>query len=278
MSVKLTMLFQLTTNISHPLSPNRRIGGWSESWYFPGQDAAAARAAALNGVGNIPSIMSTRAGFLPNGAAIIGARFQVVDPRGPSQSIGVSLPGTYNVESDVPQMALLVRIPGVGVNNVRTTILRGLPDDRVREGELFATQAFAVAIGAWVTSLPPWRFRGRDLSQPTIKMISISSTGVVATETPHGYGMGDMVRISRTVLSSGDFGGGRFQVSVLGPGALTFTVLNWDQGLGLGGSVRKDGIIYPQPDISNLSFQRVVVRKVGRPFVGYRGRRSRRRT
>src|SRR5262249_51358223 len=111
MLFKFTMLMQHATNVSDPTAAARRLGGFSESWYFQGnspQDLYAAAGLTPLGINlAIPQLMPARAGFLPNGSSIVGARVQQLDPLGPSQSFAYLLQGLGGIAPDIPQMALL---------------------------------------------------------------------------------------------------------------------------------------------------------------------------
>lgn len=271
MTLKYTMLFSHTSNIGFPNLIQHRTGGWSESWYFPGNDLATL---VKNISGDALTTVSARAGLLPIGCAIVGVRVQTVDPVGPSQSLSIQKAGTSGLDADVPQMALLIKVPGVGVKNVRRVILRGLPDAWVTQGELNPTDDFRRAWTYFKVSLLGQVFRGRDLAAPTVKIITIDTAGKVTTEAPHTLNPLDMVRILRTKRTDGNLVGGRFQVSSVGPGTNVFTMYSWTNGATTGGAARKDGIVYPAIDTSLVDWDRVVTRRVGRAPKQYRGRQS----
>lgn len=273
---KVSVLFQLSTNTSNPNLQPKHIGGWSEQWYWPNNNLSQVLEALRGGWGD--GLLQTRAALLPNGAAIIGFRIQEVMPRGVSQSFGETYPGTAGIAQDIPQMALLQRTPGLNAINVRRSTLRGIPDARVVEGEYTPSVAYEQALGAWRLILSDWRFRGRDLSQPNIEIVSITAAGLVRTAVVHGYVVGDFVRISKTIDSNGISHSGRFLVSAIGPLTSEFTASAWTAGATTGGTVRKDGVVLIQPDVNNITFPRILTRRVGRPFGQYRGRASRRRS
>jgi hypothetical protein len=277
LTIKCTAFMQLSTAISSPNSPAHRIGGWSESWYFAGTDVNAAIGAFNYSNNPGPGWCPTRAAILPYGAAIVGQRFQIVAPSvGQSQSTATQFPGNGG-EADSPQQALLCKAPSVGAPNIRRMILRAIPDVNITEGEYTPSSYFQGAIQTHFSVLSQFQFRGRDLTQPVYKIISISAAGAVATEGAITFTVGQMVRVLKTVDSAGNLRGGRFQVATVGPLSTQFTLLNWPYSASAGGSVRADAIVYPAVNANLVLPGRIITRRVGRPFIQFRGRRSRRR-
>jgi hypothetical protein len=275
-TIKVTILIQQATAISTPNSPIHRIGGWSESWYYPGTDVNAA--ISFFNLMPAPTWCLDRAALLPYGASIVGQRFQLVAPSvGPAQSTAAQFPGNGG-EGDQPSAALLLKFPSVGSPNIRRVILRGLPDIDVTEGEYTPSSYFQSALQVWIQACGTLLMRGRDLTQPTTRIITVTSAGVVTTETPTTFAAGQMVRVLKSRDTGGNLRGGRFQVVQTGPLVNQFTLLNWPYSGTTGGTVRLDAIVYPQVSTNGVTVSRVITRRVGRPFVQYRGRRSRRRT
>jgi hypothetical protein len=281
MAVKLTMLFTAASNVSNPTATPRRIGGWSESWYQPGNDIPAAIALAqkgtAGGVANRVGIFAARAALLGLGASLVGFRVQTVDPVGPSQSGILNFPGEASVKQDIPQMALLFKI-GSDRANFRRLIIRGIPDMYVVEGEFVNSGTNPLQITQFLSSLNDWYFRGRDLSQVAPRILTIAADGTVQTETPHASQPLDMVRVLRTKNSNDDLVGGRFQVNTIGPGSNTLKLTGWTGGTTTGGTIRKDAIVYPRCVITLNEDKRIVTRRVGRAPNQYRGRQSNRGT
>jgi hypothetical protein len=277
-TVKITLFLQLATNVDFPANPARRIGGWTESWYFAGVDTNAAIVATNEQIAGAPGLCRARSATLPQSASIVGQRFQLVAPNvGPSQSLNKFFPGQFGQQNDIPQMALLCRVPALGAANIRRLVLRGIPDASVVEGEYSPSIGFTQALNALFICLGNFQFRGRDLTQPTLKMIMADASGNVSTEVPATYNVNDMVRVLKASTSKNSLVGGRFQVTTTGPLTTNFKLLNWNLGSTTGGSVRKDGIVFVNVDAQNISTGRIIVKKVGRPFTQYRGRRSARK-
>jgi hypothetical protein len=280
-TIKCTALFQLSTNVDFPNASSRRIGGWSESWYFPGTSVTNAAflfqgAPSVAGLA-IPGWCSYRAAILPTGAAIVGQRYQQVNPTGATQTTGQMFPGSSGLTADIPQQAVLIYCPAAGANNIRRSTLRGIPDSAIVEGEYVALAGLNNAILNWFSFLSNFQFRVRDLSQPTFTILNITAAGLVTCETPHTIAQGAMVRILRTKTADGDLVGGRFQVATIGPLGNQLTLTNWTPAEATtGGRIRVDAIAFPFVNAAACQIGRAVTRRVGRPFTSYRGRRARR--
>lgn len=278
MRFKLTMLMQLATNVSDPTATQRRLGGWSESWYWEGasvQDLFVYAFGGQIGVGEGQTgLCPVRAAMLPFGASMVGQRIQQVDPVGQSQSLSRLFPGTAGLNADVPQMALLCTIPGKNVKNIRRTILRGIPDARVVEGEFFPSNAFVANLNLFFDVLSNWRFRGVDLSQAEIPIISVAADGTIQMQgLSAGFAVNDLVKVLRSSDANGSPVGGVFMIETI-PSATSIKVRGWTAGLCTGGKVRKHAFVYPVVDGDNCAIGRIVTKRVGRPFTQYRGRRS----
>jgi hypothetical protein len=166
----------------------------------------------------------------------------------------------------------------LGVRNIRRVALRGIPDINVVEGEYQPQGTFPANLNSFIQALAAWQFRGRDLSQAAQPVLTIGATGLVTAVSPLAFIQLQMVRVLKAKDSSGNLRGGRFQVATVGPNANQITLLNWPFGACTGGNVRLDTAnIYASVDAANTTSGRIVVKKVGRPFTQYRGRRGRRR-
>jgi hypothetical protein len=282
MLFKATILIQHASNVTNTAAAARRLGGFSESWYFQGsspQDLYAALGlAGPPGPAGNRTLMDARANMLPNGSSIVGVRVQQLDPLGPSQSFAANRPGFSTKPADVPQMALLCTIPGLNVKNIRRAIFRAIPDADVVEGELVEGSSTANQARTFFSVLQQqaFRFRGVDLAQPTVPIITILSDGTVTLGgASAGFAVNDRVKILRTVNDSGDVLSALVTITAI-PGATSVKLGNWLPGPCTGGTIRKHAFIYPLVDGVNCSVGRVITRRVGRPFTAYRGRRSRR--
>jgi len=264
--IKCTMLIDYTSNVSNATA-GARTGGFSESVYHI--DSGKVQTDFLN-------LMIQRAKLLPQGSRIVGQRYQTVDPVGGAQTGGVVLPGTAGLKPDVPQMALLARIGGQGVNNFRPYYFRAIPDVRSVEGEYNPSINFTAALSSFSVALEAFQFKAVNLNAAQAPVLTISALGVVKTSEDFAAGIGDTVQVLRTENTSGNLIGGKFQVEAV-VGLREFTLADWDDGLCAGGRVRFYTVIYPNFDKDKFGDPRIVVKKVGAPFNGYAGKASRKR-
>lgn len=270
MATKMTMIFQLSTNVSNPNATARRQGGWSETFYRIGAFTEEQRSDFIR-------LCLMRAQLLPSGASITGQRYQVVDPTGASSTGSAVFPGAASLQADIPQMALLCHAPAVGARNQRRIEIRGIPDARVVEGEYSPSARFTTALQNFFTQLGLFYFKGRDLSQAQLPIWHIDDAGLVTVTEPHTYTVGNLVRLLDVTNTSKDNVSGVYRISAT-TNSTQFTLMNWSGGsVNATGKVRLEGQTYFQIQSSGITISRIVTRKVGRPSVGYRGRVSTRR-
>ena len=265
-----TMIFQYLSGPSSGPALNLK-GGWSESVYWSSFGASQQNA--------FQQLAQARAALLPARSFVSGLRYQRVDPTGSAQTQSVNYPGgnTANaVNSDIPQMALLLRVGASGYSNIRSMRIAALPDTMVQFGEFVPTAdpAWSAAFVGYTQLLSTWAFRAQDLTQPITPLLSITSAGVCNTNGIVTYALGQKLKIKRALDTFNSPKGGFVTVTVPSTGSM-FTVTGWTHGSCLGGVVQPYVPIYPTIVASPASISRVVVRKIGRPSLGYRGRRSR---
>jgi len=253
---KCTMLIQLS-------SGNQRVGGWSESLYID-------RASMDLALAQVKRLALLRAAILPASAAIIGTRSTLVSNPGMAQSVPQNMPGVSGNPTDVPQMALLLKLFTVE-GTQRGYIIRGIPDDYVKLGEYAPDTAFTAAMNSFQRGLTGWLVRARDRANPTLPLISVSDTGVVTTAAAHGLVLGNVISFYRTRNFKQDALKGNFTVDLV-PTATTFRVTPWAGQPVTKGAYRRvtDPAFYSILEDSRI--QRAVVRKVGKPFFQYAGR------
>lgn len=271
--IKVTWLFE-QTNIIGAGSQKRpaRESGWSESWYY--------NTGNINDAGLTAAIdrwIDLRNAILNNEARIVGYRLHNVD-NNQSRSYVRNAPGTGG-ECDVPQISALFRAYGRGVANSRPVELRGFPDANVVTGEFSADPVMSRSMRAFGIELQnTWQFPGVDRTVPRFPVSTVSSLGVVSVkELPLGIAQGQQVQFYRTVLDATCCGSlGQFEVaSVLGK---TITLVNYTEGSAHGGTI---GLVpaklyfQVQNDDNGVIFERIVVRKAGRPFDLFSGRSRR---
>jgi len=268
-TTKCTMLFQLLTGGAVG-NEGARIGGWSESWY---SDEA---------ISTLPNTFGTlclrRAAMLPTQAAIIGQRYQQVVPHVKSSQVAaVTYAGASSTNPDIPQMAMLCKVGAQAPNpNIRSWAMRGIPDARVVNGEYVPSAAFTLAFDLFKNFLQVFQFRARNLLADQAAINFVDATGDVWLNSPLTVAPNTLVQIIKGMNTEGRQVGGVYQVETA-PNSSNFQLRNYDLGLLQGGTVRVYEIIYPQVDPVKTQLGRITVRKVGRPFFSYRGRRSNRR-
>lgn len=268
---KFSFVFNYTSGNPDVVVANRRQGGWTETLYWTSYDSSVQRA--------LGRLAIARAALLPRSASIIGLRVQQVDPSGPATSVPLILPGGYPLtasNADIPQMALLMTVRADPQTNTRRFRLAAIPDDQVTFGEYDPTPNYRALMTAFLRGLSGWRFRGLDLTQPKKPLVTIADDGTYTTSQDIALAVGDRVKVYSTVDHEGFKRDGTFLVTTatsLRVGKLG----GWTFGACTLGSMRKLVPIYPVIIADNSSIQRTVVRKIGRPFGGYRGRASKRR-
>lgn len=247
-------------------------GGWSESVYY-NSNSTATRNSFL-------SLCSARAAFLPNFCSIVGIRVQQVDPSGSGSLQRINYPGQVGGEyaQDIPQVAALFSIPSTGVSNVRRYRAAALPDDWVNRGEFTPGGPGAGILMTWLGRLHGWHARGSDLSVAKQDITTIASDGSYVLSQPLTVSVGAKVKIFRARDDRGRNVGGMFTIQAVTD--TTHGILRaWPYGACTLGQIQLVTIIYPVMRTTgfDLTSVTVCVRKIGRPFVKYVGRRSRRR-
>lgn len=264
--MKCTMVFSLTTALSDPNAPIHRTGGWTENHFVDNNDFSLVRLL-------FQGLCETRAQLLPTGASITGQRYQRVSPVGASQSTAVVYPGASGLQTDVPQMALLCRVPTVNARNVSRLTIRGIPDARVVQGEYSPSYAFNTSLRRFFTQLSQFMMEGRDLSQTAVQILFIQANGNFRTIQPHGLAVNNQVQVIRSQNETTKlYAGGKFVVTAVTDN-WAGTLNGWTGGDCRGGTIRIAANAFYQLNGAAAEVSRVVVRKVGRPSVGYRGRR-----
>jgi hypothetical protein len=243
--------------------------GWTESFYWDDiQPVSVAAAVTMAGI---------RAQLLPRFSRIVGLRIGQVDPPGPSSTRALNLPGSNdnNNVADIPQMALLVDLAGSGVVNKSRYRIAAIPDNQVRAGEYHPTAQFRLRMLNYLEFLNDWKFSGIDLTKPLIVLKDITVDGVYTTESDLTVGIGNTVRIRGAETPFGGIVNGDFVVDAVAT-LRTGTLRNWTHGPTVHGKIRHKVQIFPQI-LAPITINRVVARKVGRPFQAYVGRQRRRR-
>ena len=269
MATKVTYLFELDT-VAGGVSQGREAG-WSESFYraddpSPGAD------------GTIFLLGSYRAALLGATAVLQNIRIQQTDgvTVGPSRLLQAFLQGAPSLVVDQPQNSIRIRLSTGGSNSQRTLILRGIPDDMVKGGTYTPTAPFAAAVNDFYQNLNvgAWCWRGVNVAATATPVLSVSAAGVITGTIPLTFVVGQRIQVLRTVNACGQRKGLIGYVIAAAGG--TATIGNWTFGDCTGGKVRAYGITFPAiaapPSTRPIT---ATVRKVGRPFDLYVGRRKR---
>jgi len=267
---KYTMVFQYLSGSGMPTDLNLK-GGFSESVYRPTNTDADLNA--------FKALARLRARLLPLRCFISGLRRQRVDPSGPGNTASVNYPGGVgggNWASDIPQMALLLRANGVDVANIRSMRLRAIPDDMVTLGEYKPEPLFRTFLTAYMAGLAGWRFRASDLTAPAVGLTSIAADGSYTLSADLLPVVNEFVKIKDTVSPDGFNYNGKYKVKTV-TNNRTGVLFDWPGVAVTQGTMTRVIPVYPVISANQDSISRMVAAKVGRPSLGYRGRRSRRR-
>jgi hypothetical protein len=265
---KCTIQMNLTTNLQGT-AQGSRVGGWSESVYAQETEFATVKA-------NFETLCLYRAGLLSSGAAVVGQRYQLIDPTGRSTTTGRRFPGLGDI-SDVPQMAVAFKLASKTTPNARRFVLAGIPDQVAYEGEYKPYPNFSSNLALFVWGLRNFRFRASNLSTSRVPLSSVSSQGVFVLQQPLVYDVNDYLTVSRAEAGSGETISGRFHVKAK-VDAQNGTFSLWPTTATVRGTVKPDEVFYPLLDERTVYSPQITVRKIGRPSGGYRGRASRHAT
>jgi len=276
MPFKATMLFQQGTGqAAGGATAVSHLGGWSESVYFFSDDIAALRNRLYTSGAWGPGLCPARAALLAASGSIVGVRIQKVFPKsGRSQTAKVGFPGVTGNLTDVPQMALNCTIGALTAINVRRFCIRGIPDSMVVRGEYSPSFAFISAITSYFIALGNFNFPGLDQTENVYDVLTVNAAGIVTTSVANNWAIGNRIHFSSIKKTSGTLIATDQQVLALGPGLNQVTLSAWPYGDCTGGKAQRITINLYLMDTSQANVDRASVRKVGRPFDQYRGRRS----
>lgn len=280
MPIKVVVLFQNTT-VKGNDAPSinytsiQRTGGWSESFY--GGDSVSEVIQLLKGPRTpILPLLQARAALLGAESSIIGVRLYA-GGAGKGQLLAGSYSGNAAYFSDQPSSSLLCSATSTVTGQSRRFILGGVPDAEISGGEFKPDANYTPAMAAYFLALNGFGWLGQT-STGGAPVFEISATGVVTTLNPVAFGVGNIVTFKQiTITSTGRRIGGKFVVEAIGPLNTNFKVAGWTAGAGKGGSVSLTSKAFMGFESSTKSAVRSTTRKIGRPFSGYRGRRSKKR-
>jgi hypothetical protein len=281
MSIKCVIVFEQRTGAGSPApfihyTPRVRVAGWTEHVWFQSDSLTDCLAALNDTVYNGQySLCPTRAQLLPAFGSIIGVRLYQ-GGAGKGQFFGLSFPGSAG-ESDAPSSALLCAAINNTAANVRRFTLRGVPDSQITDGAFTPDSTYASIVAAYFNALSNFSFLGL---QPVTKypVASVSNAGLVTLSVPNVFPISAFITFTGCLNGVGNRVGGKFMVSTVGPLANQFTVADWTNGDTTGGSVSQPTkALFAFGGNSFTNVERLVTRRVGRPFEQFRGRKSRRR-
>ena len=269
---RLTNVFQLTTTPTNLTRAVPHTAGWTESLW------TTLTPSAIDPFWTV--WQNKRALLLPTQASIVGYRSQVYTMTGNKLLPGGAssgkqqTPGNSQLVTDLPQVSLEITLQASGAPNNARPVLRGMPDSIMLGGEYQPTPTFSAFFTQFRTALVGFNFGfiGRDLAQASVRVLSIAGGIITLDAVPAtGLAVGDFVRLNRVTSEAGNPIKGAFRVAVIAANVITVTGLNATVTQP-SGTLRRDQLAYFA--IGDVRPGRAVVKKVGRPLQGYRGRRS----
>lgn len=266
-ATKLTAVLEMTTGLDNTATI-RRTGGWTESVYWTTGLTTDLR-------NDFERFCMARATVLPGAARVVGQRYQQVDPIGATQTGGRVFPGNPNYATDIPQMALLLRLPASDYPNIAKKKIACIPDQFIVNGEYKPDPGFEGKMNDLLAQFSLWKFRATNLSPVTYPIFSIAADGSVVTTVTHTFVAGNIVTISKALGPYGVFFNGQFVVTAPIT-ATTFKLADWLNVPTTGGKASLPTVLYPRIAPGGV-VNRVTTRKIGRPSTGFVGRVSKKR-
>jgi len=243
-----------------------RVGGFSETWYI---DKTFARS-----IQSARALAGARAALTGNRTLCLGSR--ITEIGGKTYTDNHITPGRVREDSDVPQMALLLKIGNDNLSSTKIFTCRGFLDTNVFEGDFTASRATLAAVQQMegVLSTEAFRFRAKTNLASGVSVVSIDANGNFVLSGPLTFAVGGKLQVLRMRNTLGNTISGSFYVAARTSDTVG-QLANWTGGAVAGsGKIRVLTYSYPLAD-GDLKILRVITRKVGRPFEQYRGRRSR---
>lgn len=278
MPVRQTLLFAVTTTAKDPTQAAPHSGGWSESFYVGGN--------AFNDVSIFKKWATQRALLLSGLASVIGYRQQLYTLSGNKLLPGGSgggvffFPGNYAGDLNAPQDSLQLNFVVTSQPNSIRHRIAAVPDTIISGGEYNGDTTYQGYLSQYFNVVVSLGFGAvtRDLTKPDATVRSITG-GVITTNTSTGAALNQYIRLRRVKDNLGHPVEGTFLVAAIvnnADGSVAYTVINppTQTVSNPNGTARLDVLVFNS--FSSGSVGRLVVRKVGRPFAAYRGRRSKR--
>lgn len=272
MPSRISWIFQQTTAPQVADSATQRTAGWSEGFWAAGDIGSTN--AAIRGIAQLRALM------LPSTGAVVGFRIGLYTisgnkllPRGTSAGKFL-FPGNPAALPDDPRAALEFSAKGDGVPNSSKFTLRGIPDGIIQGGEYAPTPGFKGLVTRYKNALldSALGFIGRDLSQPTARVLTIAA-GVVTLDGPiGGVANTSYLRMNRVRDDNDKPVKGVFRITAINGNAYTVTGLGATTLTQASGTARIDALDFM--DFGEIDVNQSTVKKVGRPSRQYRGRAS----
>lgn len=280
-NIKVTYIYELTTLEKGNTVTGAREAGWTET--FIGSYAGVNDPTIVADVGQV---LSARLAILATQGRFTGFRAHDLSSNATrAYPYNFSVAGTAG-DCTLPHVALLTRFFAANQQNNRPLEMRGLPAAAVVTGELnpgFFGGGVLNRFGSLVCQ--KYGMLGVNKSFPKFKVDSVSTGGVVKLkENGVGFAANQTVKFYRTKIDGTCCGGvGTYTVGAF-DGLKTLTLTGWptDQSA-FGGSVAQwtppafltfDTSSTAKGIPNGFGWERVVVRKTGRPFDLFSGRRS----
>ena len=280
----------VTTDPSDRTAASPHSGGWSESFYT--------QSGGFQDLDFFQAWANQRAQLLAGECSVVGFRQQNYTISGNKLLPGgaasghLNYPGTWPKDLDVPQAALMVNFTVGGQPQTIRHRLAGVPDSQVTFGEWQPDPQYRGAVTKYISAVmvgfgvgAPLAAVTHDLAQQEVRVNSITplqdgNTATLVTSGATGTVPGGYIRLHRVRDDDGLPVSGAFLVNAtqaVGQGQQSYTIAGYltaqkvtqPNGLARNDLLVVNGITAGVPN-------RIVVRKIGRPFEQYRGRRSRR--
>jgi hypothetical protein len=275
MPQKLTILFSYTSVPVNAQNAQPRSAGWSESHWNNST-------LPINSP-FITNLITRRAPLLPKQANITGVRVQQFTIAGNkllpgrSASASILLPGNNAYNANSPTDCMMAAFTANGTPNGGRFSMKCIPDEVVVQGEYNGDAAYNLLLANYYTRLiqDAWGFVGRDLTQPSSRVLAVTLGGQVTLAANVGGAQGqDFLRFHRVKDENGVAVKGSFVANTIAGAVYTLGGYNGQIVTSPSGLARIDKLVYL--NYGTITTSRTVGRKVGRPFILYRGRASRR--
>lgn len=257
-----------------------RVGGWTESLWFPNKLTEA----------QIAKLANARAGMMGADCEIVGWRITPYTYAGNRMIPGKAQPGVLSVVGGIgtftnsPNDALRIQMTAGAIPATFTYFIHAMPDDSIDSGQYIEGPPFTNKFNLWASGLvagidagTPPLWVGRDPTQIAQRVLSFDgATSKLTTEAATGAAApADFIRLRRVYDDNNNPVVGAFRVSALvnnGDGSVTYTLAGFPNKTRTtpSGTARKD--LINSSVITSIDIRLLAERKVGRPTSQYRGR------